>query len=276
MIITTTAKINLGLYVFGTREDGFHNIESVFYPVDQFNSNLVPDIIKIEEGCFCGGGKVRILQSGITIASPPEENICVKAYHVLDNDFKLPPIFIQLEKNVAIGGGLGGGSADGVCVLRALNEMFKIGLSPKELENYACQLGSDCPFFVYNYCSNDQIYRAPMLVEGRGEKLSSLNSLLEKLKDCRIKIISNNYFISTPHAYSIVKERDTISENKRLKNLLSLPVSKWQEELVNDFEAPIFKEFPQLSQIKQQLLEEGAIYASMTGSGSAIYGIFKK
>ncbi len=331
--ITTSAKINIGLHVFGVRPDGFHNIESIFFPVNEYNSNLIGDKIEVSEGCFCGAGKVRILTSGITINGNPQQNSCVKAYHALDKHFNLPPVNIYLEKNVPIGAGLGGGSADGVYMLKALSQLFNLSLSDAQLFEFASALGSDCPFFI-----NPQ----PALIEGRGEVITPLgavgaegcanrpihktdghvterescvaereghtaeresriaerdghvvekeNRIAEREKwiekasaalsklydDYYIKIIPSNIFISTPHAYSIVGEREQSSEQNSLLKLISQPIEQWQNSIVNDFEEPIFQEYPQLRETKDALLSKGAIYAAMTGSGSAIYGIFKK
>ena len=264
----TSAKINIGLYVFGVRNDGFHNIQSLFYPVNQDNSNLFGDIIDVEEGCFCGAGKVRLLQSGLTIPGSISSNISLKAYNILDEKFSLPPVQIHLEKNVPIGAGLGGGSADGVYTLMALNELFRLNLSQSDLFYFSLKLGSDCPFFTEN---------VPTVVEGRGEVLRPVGEI-DALKDCRIEIVPSDIFISTPHAYSIVRERDNEQINKipSISELIKYPISHWQDLLVNDFETPVFNEYPQLKEIKEDLISRGAIYASMTGSGSAIYGIFSK
>lgn len=306
IVVTTSAKINIGLWVFGVRADGFHNIQSIFFPVNESNSNLLGDRIEISEGCFCGAGKVRILTSGITIGGDPIHNSCVKAYNLLDEKFNLPPVNIHLEKNVPIGAGLGGGSADGVYTLKALSQLFKLFLSDADLIDFAARLGSDCPFFV-----NPQ----PALVEGRGEIITPLCEMrgesvneqkgestteriaeekrkkaaevLKELNDnYRIEIIPSSIFISTPHAYSIVGEREGYTEytsgdasvagasQSSLLEQLSQPISQWQNTIVNDFEEAIFKEYPQLRKTKEELLERGAVYASMTGSGSAVYGIF--
>lgn len=268
IVVTTSAKINIGLWVFGVRSDGFHNIQSIFFPVNENNSNLKGDRIEISEGCFCGAGKVRILTSGITIGGDPLHNSCVKAYNLLDEKFNLPPVNIHLEKNVPIGAGLGGGSADGVYTLKALSELFNLSLSNDDLTEFAARLGSDCPFFV-----NLQ----PALIEGRGEIITPLEenkTIADLNKNYKIEIIPSSVFISTPHAYSIVNERP--SQNNSLLDLISQPISQWQSTIVNDFEEPVFKEYPELRKTKEELLSRGAIYASMTGSGSAVYGIFNK
>lgn len=277
--VTTSAKINIGLWVFGTRPDGFHNIQSIFFPVNESNSNLLGDTLSVEEGCFCGAGKVRLLTSGITIGGEVSHNICVKAYNLLDQKFNLPPVKIFLEKNVPIGAGLGGGSADGVYMLKALNQLFNLSLSDSDLTFFAAKLGSDCPFFIKEQ---------PALIEGRGEIISPLAGVSEIIderiaelnNDYKIEIVPSDVFISTPHAYSIVKERGAAESattdecRQSLLNLFEQPIEQWQNSIVNDFEEPVFKEYPQLRKIKESLLQRGAIYASMTGSGSAVYGLF--
>ena len=268
--LTTSAKVNIGLFVFETRPDGYHNIQSLFYPLNEANSNLKGDIIEIEDGCFCGAGKVRLLQSGITIGGNVSDNICVKAYNLLDREFDLPPVKIYLEKNVPIGAGLGGGSADGTYMLKSLNEKFNLSLSEKQLHQFAEKLGSDCPFFVSNQ---------PAFVEGRGEKINREIAIpsLSILEHCYFKIVSNDVFVSTQRAYSLVSSRQLSDPaNSLITKLQETPIDGWQGVIVNDFEEPIFNEFPSLRAIKTQLLEEGAFYVSMTGSGSAVFGIFKK
>ena len=275
------AKINIGLYVFQKREDGFHEIESIFYPVGPHNSNLEPDKLSIsvcenesEETLFYTENyseKVRMIECGLDYPGYPQDNICVKAYELLDADFQLPPAVIVLEKHIPVGAGLGGGSSDGVCTLKALNELCNLNLTQEQLTAYAEKLGSDCPFFIEN---------EPRLVTGRGEILSVLSDQAQKA----IAEIKENYtvqlvfspdcFVSTKKAYSIVPKRSRQEPYPPMEELIAEPVNKWQGRVVNDFEAPVFKEFPQLQKVKDSLKETGAAYVSMTGSGSAIYGLF--
>lgn len=283
------AKINIGLYVFEKREDGFHELESIFYPVGPDNSNLEPDKLTVsvcenqnEETLFYTENyseKVRMIECGLDYPGTPQDNICVKAYELLDADYQLPPAVIVLEKHIPVGAGLGGGSSDGVCTLKALNELCGLNLSTEQLTSYAEKLGSDCPFFVQN---------EPRLVTGRGEILTPL----EEPACTALKNISENYrvgitfspdcFVSTKKAYSIVPKRkknglgDENDERPYIPvtEAITMPVEKWQGIIVNDFEAPVFKEFPQLEKVKASLKETGAVYVSMTGSGSAIYGLF--
>ena len=283
------AKINIGLYVFEKREDGFHELESIFYPVGPHNSNLEPDKLTVsvcenqnEETLFYTENyseKVRMIECGLDYPGTPQDNICVKAYELLDADYQLPPAVIVLEKHIPVGAGLGGGSSDGVSTLKALNELCNLNLSTEQLTSYAEKLGSDCPFFVQN---------EPRLVTGRGEILTPL----EEPACTALKNISENYrvgitfspdcFVSTKKAYSIVPKRKKNGlgdENDErpyvpVTEAITMPVEKWRGIIVNDFEAPVFKEFPQLEKVKASLKETGAVYVSMTGSGSAIYGLF--
>lgn len=283
------AKINIGLYVFEKREDGFHELESIFYPVGPNNSNLEPDKLTVsvcenqnEETLFYTENyseKVRMIECGLDYPGTPQDNICVKAYEMLDADYQLPPAVIVLEKHIPVGAGLGGGSSDGVCTLKALNELCNLNLSTEQLTSYAEKLGSDCPFFVQNELR---------LVTGRGEILTPL----EEPACTALKNISEKYrvgitfspdcFVSTKKAYSIVPKRKKNGlgdENDErpyvpVTEAITMPVEKWRGIIVNDFEAPVFKEFPQLEKVKASLKETGAVYVSMTGSGSAIYGLF--
>lgn len=276
------AKINIGLYVFEKRPDGFHEIESIFYPVGPDNSNLVPDKLTVsvcenqnEETLFYTENyseKVRMIECGLDYPGTPQDNICVKAYELLDADFQLPPAMIVLEKHIPVGAGLGGGSSDGVCTLKALNELCGLELSEAQFMDYAARLGSDCPFFVRN---------EPMLVTGRGEILSALGNqaakaIAEMEKNYKIEIVfSPECFVSTKMAYSIVPKR-LRSQNIPLEEFVTEPLDNWLGKVLNDFEAPVFKEFPQLEKVKQELTKKGAAFVQMTGSGSAIFGLFCK
>ena len=220
--------------------------------------------------------KVRMIETGLEYPGRPEDNICVKAYNLLDADFDLPPAVISLEKHLPTGAGLGGGSSDGVCTLKALNELCDLKLTQSQLLDYAAKLGSDCPFFVRN---------EPMLVTGRGEILTPLtgaaiSKALKNLKEnYTVQIIfSPDCFVSTKKAYSIVPKRSKEDNPQApyipMTELVTEPVETWQGRIVNDFEAPVFNEFPQLQKVKDSRLETGAAYVSMTGSGSAIFGLF--
>lgn len=279
MILYSNAKINIGLYVFGKRADGFHDIESVFLPVGPDNSGLESDIIEINE--IPGDGEVRMVETGIEYPGRPEDNICVKAYRLLSADHRMPGVEIRLEKHIPVGAGLGGGSSDGVCVLKALNEMFSLNLDSTALAGYAAALGSDCPFFMLN--------SGPMLSTGRGEILEHIGNIGgmtygEFSRLYRVEIAFPGIHVSTGHAYAIVPARSMESgvgaggtgEYIPVKELVSLPVEQWQGLVINDFEAPVFAEHPELHSVKDNFLKRGAIYSSMTGSGSAVFALFRR
>lgn len=272
MIIHSGAKINLGLYVFDGRADGYHDIESIFLAINEKNSNIRCDVLEITQRADNKDtiGKVRMLQSGLKYPGEPSENICVKAYNLLDNDFNLPPVTISLEKHIPVGAGLGGGSADGVATLKAINQIFSMGLSTADLVKYATRLGSDCPFFVYATQKPDNKCFA-MVGKGRGEILEPVE--IPALQSSRIELFFPEIAVSTAYAYSKVKSRNPAKKYTPLAEIVAKPVGSWQGVLVNDFEEPVFAEHPSLAALKQELLQKGATYASMTGSGAAVYSI---
>ena len=246
MIVYPNAKINLGMNILRKREDGYHDISSVFYPVKQCLDIL--EIVKSDNFEFT--------KSGIEI--PNGENICEKAWKLFHTDFEIGNVKIHLHKQIAIGAGLGGGSADGSFTLKALNKLFELKLSNKELEKYALQLGADCPFFIDNN---------PKLVEGIGEKMINIDL---DLSDYEIRFIDPKLHISTKQAYSNVVPR---IPKKNISDIIELPINEWKDELRNDFETSIFLKYPKLKSIKEILYNEGSLYGSMTGSGSFFYSI---
>ena len=249
MIVYPNAKINLGLNVLRKREDGYHDISSVFYPVKECVDIL--EIIKSE--------KFQFTKSGIEI--PDGENICEKAWKLLDTDFGIGNVKIHLHKQIPIGAGLGGGSADASFTLKYLNELFDLNLNSKDLEKYALRLGADCPFFIDN---------TPKLVEGIGEKMTSIDL---DLSNYEIRLVNPDIHISTKEAYSgIVPKTPVLSVEK----IIELPIIEWKGKLKNDFEESIFEEHLQLEGIKDELYKQGSIYSSMSGSGSVVFGIFEK
>lgn len=252
MISFPPCKINLGLKVIAKRPDGYHSIETCFYPVPWTD---VLEIIPSE-------GQTTFTSSGISIPGSAHENLCLKAYHLLREKFELPPVKIHLHKVVPIGAGLGGGSSDAAHTLQLLNSVFNLQLSTDQLSAYALQLGSDCPFFIHNQ---------PMLGSGRGEELSLVQKVLSGKF---IVIVKPDLHISTAEAYSNVKPR--IPE-KAIRDIIEKsPMHTWREELKNDFEDSIFQKYPTLNEIKKTFYQHGALYASMSGSGSAVFGIFEK
>ena len=247
MIVYPNAKINLGLNILKKRKDNYHDISSVFYPLQDCVDIL--EIVKSE--------KFEFTKSGIII--PDGENICEKAWKLLHNDFGVGNVNIHLHKQIAIGAGLGGGSADASFTLKALNKLFDLKITNKELEKYALKLGADCPFFIENI---------PKLVEGIGENMSPINL---DLSEFIIRLINPEIHISTKESYSgVVSQIPELSVDE----IIQLPIKEWKNKLKNDFEVSIFEKHPKLKELKENLYNEGALYASMSGSGSVLYGVF--
>jgi 4-diphosphocytidyl-2-C-methyl-D-erythritol kinase len=254
MILYPNAKINLGLNVVEKRQDGFHNIETVFYPVGwQDILEVLPDETK-ESG-------VTFTSSGIAIPGAVEENLCVRAYNLISKDYPMPAVKIHLHKVIPIGAGLGGGSSDAAFFIKAINEIFDLNLAWGELHHYAKQLGADCSFFITN---------KPIFAEGKGDQLESTNV---SLNGYFIAIVFPGIHVNTTDAYTnVVPHKPEIS----LEELIVSPVVKWKELIKNDFEKNIFEKFPAISVVKNKMYELGAVYSGMSGSGSAVYGIFEK
>ncbi len=251
MICFPNCKLNLGLKIVEKRADGFHNIETVFLPLALHD---VLEIIPAESTSF--------FQSGIPIPGSSSDNIILKAYHLLKKDFKqIKDLSIHLLKNIPTGAGLGGGSADGTYMLKCLNSYFNLNLTSNQLESYALQLGSDCPFFVHN---------KPMFASGRGEIFEPIDI---HLTDYFILIINPGIHINTGWAFSQLKPN---APKKSIKDIVRKELSQWKYELFNDFEKPVCTNYPELNNIKSELYKIGAIYAAMSGSGSTFFGIFKK
>jgi len=248
MVVFPQCKINLGLHVVSKRDDGFHNIETCFYPVPWTD---ILEVIKSEDFSFT--------YSGTTIPGSAEENLCIKAYKLLQSDFNLSPVKIHLHKVIPMGAGLGGGSSDAAFMLRSLNSLFGLNLSVEQLNTYAAKLGSDCSFFVTD---------TPKLGSGRGEILLPL---AVSLKDLYLVIVKPRIHVSTAEAYAGVKPRNLIFS---LAEILESPITSWKEKLTNDFEESVFRIHPQINKIKNELYRQGALYASMSGSGAAVFGIF--
>ncbi len=252
MITFPNAKINLGLNITERRPDGYHNLETVFYPIP------LEDALEITPSTN-SSNKFTLYQSGITIDSKPEDNLVIKAYLMLDKKFNLPPVDIHLYKHIPSGAGLGGGSADAAFMLKLLNENFSLGLSIEELECYAAQLGADCAFFIQNQ---------PTFAEGIGNIFSTVSL---SLKNYQFVLVKPNVFVSTKAAFAHIKPR---KPKRSLKEIISHPITEWKELMVNDFEESVFPQYPVISEIKERLYQQGAIYASMSGSGSSVFGLF--
>lgn len=250
MVIFPNAKINIGLQIIEKRPDGFHNIASCFYPVGWSD---VLEIIPAAEFSFSS--------SGIEIPGDPAQNLCVKAYELLKQGIDLPPVVMHLLKIVPIGAGMGGGSADAAFVLKLLNQIFDLRLAIADLENYARKLGSDCAFFIEN---------KPQFCYEKGDQFANISL---SLKGKHIVLVYPNLHISTAEAYAGVTPQ---TPDVNLSEALQRPLSEWRHCIKNDFENGLFHKYPVLAKIKEELYEKGAIYSSMTGSGSTIYGIFEK
>jgi len=250
MIVFPNVKINIGLSVLDTRSDGYHNLESIFYPV------MLCDILEIVKS-----DRFSFTVTGIVPEGNSEDNLVVRAFRLFEKDFSISPVQIILHKTVPTGSGLGAGSSDGAFMLTALNELFDIGLSNEKLKWYAGLLGSDCPFFIEN---------KPALITGRGELISETNF---DLSGYFIKIVHDGIHISTRDAFSELDSRKKSDFSTQDFNTLT---RQNFQTLSNDFENFALKKYPVLNQIKKDLKNEGALYVSMTGSGSAFYGIFEK
>jgi len=256
MTVYPHAKINIGLSIIGKRPDGFHDIETVFYPIQLF------DVLKIETSVSGASGKLIFTCDGIALTVDGlKENLCCKAYQLLDADYDLPPAKIHLHKVIPVGAGLGGGSSDGAYTLKALNNLFQLQIPNEKLTMYASRLGSDCAFFLQHN---------PAFGVGKGNILEPLSL---SLAEYRIVLIKPPVFVSTADAYaSVIPQKTT----HHLPDLLQAPVSEWRNAVFNDFEDVVFKKYPEISRIKEKLYHEDAVYASMSGSGSCVYGIFRE
>ncbi len=250
MVTFPPCKINLGLNVIAKREDGYHNLETCFFPVPWAD---ILEIIPSSETVFTS--------SGISILGKVEDNLCLKAYYLLKEEFKLPSVKIHLHKIIPIGAGLGGGSSDAAHTVRLLNTIFSLCLSSEQLKKYAAQLGSDCSFFIQD---------EPLLGSGRGE---ILNPISISLTGFHLILIKPSIHISTKEAYEGLTPK---MSNHKLAEILNQPVLQWKGLLKNDFEESIFSRYPGVLKIKDVLYQKGAVYASMSGSGSAVFGLFDK
>jgi 4-diphosphocytidyl-2-C-methyl-D-erythritol kinase len=248
MISFPNAKINIGLRITGKRPDGYHDLETVFFPVGW------SDALEI-----ASSKELSFSSSGLEIDAPSESNLVMKAYRLLSNDFNLPPLRIHLHKQIPFGAGLGGGSADGAFMLRMLNKTFNLDISQEKMIEYAAQLGSDCPFFLVN---------RPVFATGRGEVMSAIDVSLKGLSLFMVKPVIE---VSTANAFRhVVPQQADIS----LRDLIQLPVTEWRRNIFNQFETSVFLQYPEIEAIKNQFYRLGAIYASMSGSGSCVFGLF--
>jgi 4-diphosphocytidyl-2-C-methyl-D-erythritol kinase len=255
MVLFPNCKINLGLHITRKREDGYHDLETVFYPIG------IKDVLEIIQAPN-PQEPFSFSNTGLAIQGNPTDNLCAKAYQLLKKDYpQMPSIQLHLHKQIPMGAGLGGGSADGAFALKLLNQLFHLDISEEQLIQYALALGSDCPFFIINQAS---------LGKGRGEILERLTL---DLSQYHFLIVNPGIHIGTGWAFSQITPKPA---EHSLISLINQPIATWKEHLVNDFEAPVMVAYPEITQIKNALYQAGALYASMSGSGSTLYGIFEK
>lgn len=259
MIVFPCAKINLGLNIVGKREDGYHNLETVFYPIPLYDALE----IKYMDEKFPSNVDCDLKVTGNAVDCDEQKNLVVKAYNLLAADYKLPRVHTHLYKHIPSQAGLGGGSSDAAFMIRLLDERFRLNIGNPEMEKYAAQLGADCAFFIE---------AEPAYAEGIGNELMPVDGPKGNLDGYYLAIVKPDIAISTKEAYSAIIPK---SPQKSCREIVRQPIETWKEELFNDFEEPIFAKHPKLAEIKNSLYESGASYAAMSGSGSAIFGIYK-
>jgi 4-diphosphocytidyl-2-C-methyl-D-erythritol kinase len=250
MVFFPNAKINLGLFVTGKRSDGYHNIQSILYPIP------LKDAIEVIDS---PDGKFQFSTSGIRIEGPQNQNLVVIAWQMLQHDFNLAPVHIHLHKSIPMGAGLGGGSADAAFIVRLIDQHFNLQLTVDQMKSYAGKLGMDCPFFIEN---------RPALATQRGDRLKNIDI---DLSGKFLVIVKPECHISTREAYAGIK----LSEpDIQLQEVIKQPVPAWKNLVKNDFEETVFKTCPMIKNIKEEIYNCGATFALMSGSGSAVYALF--
>jgi 4-diphosphocytidyl-2-C-methyl-D-erythritol kinase len=255
MVVFPNAKINLGLRATSKRDDGYHNLDTVFYPIP------IHDSLEVIINTRKDDKPITFTHSGKLISGDQQSNLCIKAIELIRSDFPdLPNLLVHLHKNIPMGAGMGGGSSDGAFMISLINDKFNLGIAHDQQKAYALKLGSDCPFFIDN---------KPVYATGRGELMKPIFCDLSKKS---ILVISPGIHISTGEAFNNIQLSPTAPS---CEQIVQQPINTWKESLENDFEKTIFPKHPELGAIKNQLYSMGAIYASMTGSGSTIYGIFE-
>jgi 4-diphosphocytidyl-2-C-methyl-D-erythritol kinase len=253
MITFPNAKINIGLNILRKRTDGYHDIQSIFYPV------CIKDALEIIENT--SNKKSNLYNYGLQIDSPAEKNLVLKAYNKIKAKYNIPPVDIFLYKKIPFGAGLGGGSADAAFTLKMLNSLFDLNIPKSELANIAAQICADCSFFIYNQ---------PAIVSGIGNIVKPVENFLP---DYKILLVKPKININTKNIYQLIKPNDNVYS---LSDLIKSPIENWKNLIFNDFENIIFEKYPQIHKIKQNLYKAGAYFASMSGSGSTVFGIFDK
>ena len=259
MITFPCAKINLGLNIVSKRPDGYHNLETVFYPIPLTDALE----IKYMDEKFPSESPCDLKITGKDVDCNEEDNLVIKAYQLLAADFQLPRVHAHLVKRIPTQAGLGGGSSDAAYMIRLLDERFRLNIGIPEMERYAAKLGADCAFFIT---------ADPSYAEGIGDVLMPVDVPGAGLGGYYLAVVKPSVAVSTRDAYAAIVPK---TPAKCCRDIVRQPIETWKDELVNDFEAPIFAMHPELAAIKQSLYDAGAVYAAMSGSGSAIFGIFK-
>lgn len=276
MITYPNCKINLGLHVVGERPDGYHDLETIFVPVMDLRDELeilplntpLSQPLAVDSSPSVGEQlKSTLEQDGIMLDNAPDDNLCMKAWRLLHEEFDIPAVSIRLKKNIPFGAGLGGGSSDAAFTFKMLNDMFSLELSDSDLERRAAQLGADCAFFVRNQTA---------YATGIGDQLEPIE-LRMKNEELRIVIeIPDGEHVSTKEAYGGL-HRDLFGTRRPdLREVVKKPIEEWQNLIVNDFETSVFPSHPAIAALKDDMYRRGALYASMTGSGAAVFGIFAR
>lgn len=257
MITFPIAKINLGLNIVGLRSDGYHNLETVFYPVP------LQDALEVYpmDVCFPSDVRCDLKVSNFGVECDEQRNLVVRAYNMLSEHYPLPRIHAHLHKAIPTQAGMGGGSSDCAYMIRLLNEQFQLGMSTSEMIEYAARLGADCPFFILSQ---------PSYAEGIGERLQPISLDLSGWHIC---IVRPDIPVSTKEAFALVTPHKTV---KNCRDIVAQPVDTWRDELTNDFEDSVFSQYPAIGEIKNKLYELGAVYAAMSGSGSSVFGLFRE
>lgn len=260
MIAYPNCKINLGLHVVRRRTDGYHELQTVFFPVHD-----LCDVLEITPFTSGVQSEPCMVQEGIVLDNAPDDNLCLRAWQLLHDEFAIPPVTIRLHKRIPFGAGLGGGSSDAAFTLRMLDEMFSLGLDDVALVRLAARLGADCPFFIKN---------RPAYATGIGDVLEELEL---GLPDFEIKIeMPDDEHVSTREAYAGLDKSLFDTPRPDLREVVRRPVAEWRNLMVNDFERSVFFDHPAIAALKETMYRRGAVYASMSGSGAAVFGIFAK
>lgn len=260
MITFPCAKINLGLNIISERSDGYHNLETVFYPIP------LTDVLEIKNMSdeFPSDVSCDLKVTGNVVDCNERQNLVVKAYELIANDFEIPRVHAHLYKRIPLQAGLGGGSSDGAFMIRLLDECFRLNIGIAEMERYAARLGADCAFFIT---------AEPSFATGIGDELEPVDGPRGNLNGYYVVVIKSDIAVSTREAYQMISPKEP---PKKCRMIVRQPIDTWKKDLVNDFEQPAFAQHPELKAIKERLYDLGASYAQMSGSGSALFGIFKE